>query len=147
MVGRILLFFFISTCFSSQVWVTNDINGVWLISDKDAHVKIFPSYGKYYGEVVWMKFPIDTTTGKPTLDKYNKDPKLRSRPIMNMLVLQNLEFDEDDQEWSGGTIYNPKSGNTYDVSIKMKDRNTFVARFYMTIRSLGQDFVWERVIK
>lgn len=141
---RCILFFVISICFSSS-WVANDISGTWINADKDAHIKIYSSYGKFYGQVVWMKAPLDSITKKPQLDKFNKDPKLRSRPVMNMIVLKNLEFNADDQQWRGGTIYNPKDGSSYDVYIKMTDKNSIELRFYLTLESLGKTFYWTRV--
>jgi uncharacterized protein (DUF2147 family) len=142
---RPILFFFISICFSTPTWIANDISGIWVNSDQDAHIKIYSSNGKFYGHVVWMKMPNDSVTGKPQLDKFNKDPNLRSRPIMNLVVLKDLSFDSENQEWNGGTIYNPKSGSTYDVFSKMMDKNTLEMHFYISIPSLGKTFNWTRV--
>lgn len=142
---RFVLFFLFSFCFSSTSWVANDISGVWVNADKDAHIKIYGSYGKYYGHVVWMEQPNDSITGKPQLDKLNKDTKLRSRAVMNLVVLKDLEFDADDQEWSGGTIYNPKSGSSYDVFCTMVDQKTIEMHFYLSLRSLGKTFLWRRM--
>lgn len=142
---RIAFFFLISFCFSSSAWVGNDISGVWINSDADAHIKMYHSYGKYYGQVVWMKDPLDSITGKPQLDKLNKDPKLRSRAVMNLLVVQNLSFDAKDQEWSGGTIYNPKSGTSYDMSVKMIDKQKLEVLFYVKLRSVGKTVYWTRI--
>ncbi len=142
---RCILFFLIAVCFSSTTWVANDISGVWINSDKDAHIKIYPSYGKFYGQVVWLKSPMDSTTGKPQLDKYNKDPKLRARLVMNMVVLNSLVFDEQNQEWNNGTIYNPKSGNSYDAYCKMIDKNIIEIRFFISIPTIGRTLYWVRL--
>ncbi|MDQ3109799.1 MAG: DUF2147 domain-containing protein [Bacteroidota bacterium] len=142
---RFFILFLISVCFSSTSWVANDISGTWMNADKDAHIKIYGSYGKYYGQIVWMKEPLDSITGKPQLDKLNKDPKLRSRPVMNMIIISGLEFDAGDQEWTDGTIYNPKGGDSYDLYCKMKDKNTLEVHFYMTITTIGKTFFWTRV--
>jgi uncharacterized protein (DUF2147 family) len=142
---KCILFFLITVCFSSTSWVANDISGVWINADKDAHIKLYSSYGKYYGQVVWMKQPIDSATGKPQLDKFNGDPKLRTRPVMNMIVLKDLVFDAKDQQWEGGTIYNPKAGNTFDLFCKMIDKNTLEMHFYLTVTTIGKTFNWKRV--
>jgi uncharacterized protein (DUF2147 family) len=142
---RLVIFFVISVCLSSTTWVANDVSGTWINADKDAHIKIYSSYGKFYGQVVWMKAPLDSVTKKPQLDKFNKDPKLRSRPVMNMIVLKDLTFDADAQQWKGGTIYNPKDGSSYDVYLKLKDKNMLELRFYLTLESLGKTFFWTRV--
>ncbi|CAN5916336.1 DUF2147 domain-containing protein [soil metagenome] len=142
---RLILFLFIATGFSSSSWVSTDISGTWMNADKDAHIKIYPSYGKFYGQIVWMKQPNDSVTGKPQLDKFNKDPKLRSRPVLNMVIIRDLEFDSGDQEWSGGKIYNPKGGDSYDLFCKLIDKNTLEVHFYMTIPALGRTFTWTRI--
>jgi uncharacterized protein (DUF2147 family) len=142
---RAVLFFLLTACFLSGSWVANDISGIWVNNDKDAHIKIFSSYGKFYGQVVWMKCPNDSATGKPQLDKFNKDPKLKSRPVMNMIVLSDLEFDSENQEWNNGKIYNPKTGSYYDIFCTLKDKNTLEMHFYITLRSVGKLFYWNRL--
>ncbi len=142
---RLFVFLFFATCISSTSWVSTDLSGTWMNADKDAHIKIYPSYGKFYGQVVWMKQPNDSITGKPQLDKFNKDPKLRSRPVMNMVIIRDLAFDTKDQEWTGGTIYNPKGGDSYDLYCKLIDKNTLEVHFYMTLPTLGKTFQWTRV--
>ncbi|CAN5317319.1 hypothetical protein BH09BAC5_BH09BAC5_26350 [soil metagenome] len=144
---RILIFFFLAFCISSETPGFSDITGDWINSDNDAHIRIFNSNGKYFGNVIWMKNPIDSITGKPQLDKLNKDPLLQKRPVMNLIVLKNLEYDEALKEWKGGTIYNPKSGSSYDVFCKMSEKNILEMHFYMTFRSFGKVFLWKRIVK
>jgi uncharacterized protein (DUF2147 family) len=142
---RCILFFLITICFSSGTWTANDIAGTWINTDKDGHIKIFSSYGKYYGQIIWMKFPNDSLTGKPQLDIHNKNPELRSRPIMKLIILSDLVFDAEAQEWKDGRIYNPKTGTYYDMYCTMKDKNTLEMHFYLGLRSLGQLFYWTRM--
>ena len=53
--------------------LANDLVGVWLTGKKDGQVKIENLGGKYYGKIVWLKAPIDSTTGKMQLDKNNPE--------------------------------------------------------------------------
>jgi uncharacterized protein (DUF2147 family) len=142
---RIVFFLLTITCFTGASWVANDISGTWINQERDAHIKIYSSYGKFYGQVVWMKNPIDSTTKKPQLDKFNKDPKLRCRPVMNLIIISNLVFDKDKQEWNGGEVYNPKTGDSYDLYCTMKDKSTLEMHFYMTIPAVGKTFNWTRI--
>ncbi|CAN5317444.1 DUF2147 domain-containing protein [soil metagenome] len=144
---RILFLFVTVTCFTSSTWVANDLTGVWLNKDKDSHIKIFASGGKFFGQIVWLKEPIDTVTKKPKLDKHNPDTKFQNRPVMNLIILKNLEFDVDDQEWSDGNVYDPKSGHDYSLTCKLKDKNTMELRGYMGISLLGRTDIWTRVIE
>jgi uncharacterized protein (DUF2147 family) len=142
---RFIFIFLTVTCLGSSTWVANDITGTWLNKDKDAHIKIYGSYGKYYGQIVWLKVPNDPETGKPKLDKHNPDNALKTKPVMNLIILKNLEFDADDQEWDDGEIYDPKSGNDYSLTCTLKDKNTMELRGYMGISLLGRTDIWTRV--
>lgn len=124
----------------------NNIEGVWLNEDKDAHVKIENKNGVFYGNVVWLKTPIDEETGKPKLDKKNPDEQLKKRPIMGLTLLSNFKFDGDD-EWEGGEIYDPKSGKTYSCYMIFTDatKNTLKVRGYIGISLIGRTTYWTRV--
>jgi uncharacterized protein (DUF2147 family) len=49
---------------SAQDFSADDILGVWLNEDKDAHVEIYKEGNKYFGKIIWLKNPIDDETGK-----------------------------------------------------------------------------------
>ncbi len=144
MIRYIILFLFVSQAATTN-WVANDITGIWWNKDKDAKIKIYSSYSKYYGQIHWLKNPIDSATNKPKLDKNNPKKEEQKRPIQGLLILKNLVWDEDDQEWSDGDIYDPKSGNTYSLTCKMKDKNTLELRGYIGISLLGRTDYWTRV--
>lgn len=141
---RFLLGFLFFTGIAATQWVGNDICGIWWNKDKDAKIKVYTSYGKYFGQIHWLKNPIDSLTNKPKLDKNNPDKEARTRPIMGLLILKNLEWDADDQEWDDGNIYDPKSGNTYSLTCKLKDKNTMELRGYIGISLFGRTDIWER---
>lgn len=98
----------------------NDIIGVWMPSEGTSYIKIFKEKGKerYHGKIVWLKEPNDET-GNPKTDPEGK-------AILNMLNLRNFVF--EDGEWTGGTIYDPKSGSTYYCTIEMKNMDKLEVR-------------------
>ena len=63
--------FIIPTSFAQKN--ADDILGVWMNEDKDAHVKITLDGDTFNGVIVWIKDPIDEETGKPKLDDENED--------------------------------------------------------------------------
>ena len=142
MIRYVFLFFFLSSI--ATTWVGNDICGIWWNKDKDAKIKIYLSNGKYWGQIHWLKNPIDTVTNKPKVDKNNPDETQRNRPIMGLLILKNLVWDADDQEWDDGDIYDPKSGNTYSLTCKLTDKNTMELRGYIGFSLLGRTDIWTR---
>lgn len=124
----------------------DDILGAWLNEDKDAHVQIYKDTGKYFGEIVWIKDPIDEETGKPKLDDENQDESLRSRPIMGLMLLRDFEFDGDD-EWESGRIYDPKNGKDYKCYMEFEEdtKDKLKVRGYIGFSMLGRTTYWTRV--
>lgn len=125
----------------------DDILGVWLNEDKDAHVDIYKDGDKYFGKVVWLKDPIREETGKPKLDRENQDESLRSQPVMGLLLLNNFEFDGDD-EWEDGTIYDPKNGKTYKCYMEFDEDDNLdklKVRGFIGFSMIGRTTYWTRV--
>jgi uncharacterized protein (DUF2147 family) len=122
----------------------SDVIGVWLNQDEDAHVEMFKRDGKIYGKIVWLKEPIDADTGKPKTDKHNPDPKLKSVPTLGLEILKGFSFDGKD-EWSGGEIYDPKSGKTYSSYMEFESKDKLKIRGYIGVSLLGRTTYWTRV--
>jgi uncharacterized protein (DUF2147 family) len=128
----------------AATFVADDITGVWYNQEKDAKIRIFALNGKYCGKIEWLKTPIDPETGKPKLDKHNPKAERKTRPILGLVILANLTFDADDQEWEDGSIYDPKSGNTYSLTCTLTDKNTMNLRGYIGFSLLGRTDIWTR---
>jgi len=127
-----------------QTTRVNDILGTWLNEDQDAHIEIYEQGGKYFGKIIWLKFPLDDVTGQPKLDTKNASEILRSRPVLGMLILKDFVYD-DDGEWEDGEIYDPKNGKTYDCYMAFEDKNILKIRGYIGISLLGRTTYWTRV--
>lgn len=121
-----------------------DVIGVWLNQDEDAHVEMFKRDGKIYGKIVWLKEPLDAETGKPKTDKNNPDPKLKSTPTLGLEILKGFSFDGK-KEWSGGEIYDPKSGKTYSSYMTFENKDKLKIRGYIGVSLLGRTTYWKRV--
>lgn len=135
----ILIFTGIAATYSAaQAQSSSDIVGLWMPSEGTAYVKVFKEKGKekYHGRIVWLREPNDEQ-GKPKHCP-NGDP------IMNMLNLRNFVF--EDGEWTEGTIYDPKSGNTYYCSIEMVNKNKLEVRGSLDPYGIvGRTDVWVRM--
>jgi uncharacterized protein (DUF2147 family) len=122
----------------------DDIAGVWLTGKADGQVKIEKVAGKYYGKIVWLKEPIDSTTGKMQLDKNNPEKSKRLYPVKGLRILKDFEFVERGK-WENGTIYDPENGKTYSCNISMENINKLNIRGYIGISLFGRTDVWTRV--
>jgi uncharacterized protein (DUF2147 family) len=151
----ILLF---AVCWAAPGYGANkadDLLGQWYSEDNDSKVVVTKVKGKYVGEIIWLKEPVygkdEKDTGKPKRDKNNPAKKLRKRPVIGIQVLKGFSFDAKDQEWNGGTIYDPEKGKTYKCVIKFekdakvhKGKKLYV-RGYIGIPTLGRTTYWTYV--
>lgn len=141
----VLFLFLLFTPVNLLAQEQNALVGIWLIQDKDAKIEIFEKAGKFYGKIAWMKFPKDEN-GNDKVDDKNPDPALRSRKKQDLVIMSGFTYDSSEKEWSGGTIYDSKSGKTYDGYIKLReDGSLFMKGYILGIRFLGRSNIWTRV--
>lgn len=118
------------------------VKGVWLNDNKDAKVEIYKSGDKYFGKITWTKDQYEADGKTLKKDSKNADEKLRSRTILNMVILSDLSY--DDGEWTGGELYDPKSGKTYKSKVKLKGSNLEI-RGYVGSPMFGKSTTWTRI--
>jgi len=128
---------------SAQIHKTDDIVGTWLNQEATGKMTLYKENGKYYGKLVWLRTPLDSITGLPRTDKENPDATLKSTPLIGLVNMKNFSFDGKD-EWSGGTIYDPKNGKTYKCYIQFESSNKLKIRGYIGISLLGRNTYWTR---
>lgn len=136
----LLLFLCLSVAVFSQK--ADDIIGTWLTGSEKAKVQIFKSGDKYYGTIVWLRNPT-YEDGTPKVDKNNPDKSKQGNTIVGLNMLKNFSFDED--EWNGGTIYDPENGKLYSCKISIRDGNKLDVRGYIGISLLGRTETWFKV--
>ena len=123
---------------------TDEILGIWLTTGKEpAKVQIYKSGNKYYGKIIWLQYPIDNA-GKVKTDIKNPDQSKRSNTVIGLVIITNFTFNGED-EWKGGDIYDPESGNTYSSYLLLKDKNTLKVRGYVGLSIFGRTEIWSRV--
>ena len=60
--------------------------GTWLTQNGDAHIRIAKCGANVCGTIVWLRNPIDATTGEAPIDLRNPDPAQRERKIMGLRI-------------------------------------------------------------
>ncbi|HPS39620.1 MAG TPA: DUF2147 domain-containing protein [Candidatus Cloacimonadota bacterium] len=119
------------------------ILGTWYNGEKTSKIQVYKtSNGNYAGKIVWLKVP-NNEAGTPRLDVKNPDKSLRSRPLMNMVVLTGLKS-KGEGKFDGGKIYDPKSGNTYSCKGELKGDNTLALRGFIGVSLVGRTDTWTR---
>lgn len=119
-----------------------DVIGKWKLEDGTAIVEIYKSGEVFNGKIVWLNEP-NGPDGKPAKDTNNPDTSLRSREIMGLNMLDGLK--KSGNEYSGGRIYDPGNGKTYNCSMKVEG-NVLKVRGSLDKKGLlGRTMDWFRV--
>ena len=121
----------------------SDVYGYWLNESKEYIVEIYNDNNVIKGKVIWLSEAKDIY-GQPLRDVMNDEPKYRSRLIMGLDVLDGFEFDED--VWKSGILYNFKTGNDYNIRMKIDNKGQLrLTGYYGILFFLGKTKVWTRV--
>lgn len=132
--------------FSYSVYSQADkVAGIWLTQDGDSQVKIYKSTdNKYFGQIKWLKNP--TEDGKPKLDKKNPNASLKSRPLLDLMLLSGFVYNASKNQWVDGTIYDPKSGKTYNCFMWFDSKSPDVlhVKGYIGFSWIGRQVEWKR---
>ncbi len=119
-----------------------DVIGKWKLEDGTAIVEVYKSGDVYNGKIVWLSEPTEED-GTPAKDTNNPDPKLRSREILGLNMLHGLK--KDGSKYSGGKIYDPGNGKTYNCSMQVSG-DVLKVRGSLDARGLlGRTMDWFRV--
>jgi uncharacterized protein (DUF2147 family) len=138
----LLLFILLSPLTLSQDRDGNGILGAWLTAGGESKVEIYKCDSvTYCGKVIWLRDPLKE--GKPVADDKNPEDSLKSRPILGLQILRGFTY-ADDLLWSGGKIYDPKSGNDYGAKMTLVDERNLELRGYVVIPLFGRTEKWTR---
>jgi uncharacterized protein (DUF2147 family) len=71
---------------------------------------------------------------------------LRNRRVVGLQILSGLvASDQNPVSWTGGTIYDPVSGNTYRCRLELDSHDRLRLRGYVGIPLVGRTTTWTRV--
>jgi uncharacterized protein (DUF2147 family) len=115
------------------------VEGVWRTAEGDGLVEVRPCGPAVCGYLIdHAKLKADPGA----MDVMNADPHMRTRPMMDMLLLAH--FTGGPQAYTDGRIYNPENGKTYVGELHLLD----AARLKVTgclVKPLCGSQVWKRV--
>ena len=142
---KLLLFLALMITGSSLIFAQADkVIGFWLTEKGTSQVEIYKAEdGKYFGRISWLEELNEN--GKPKVDEENPDDALKSRPILGLNILEGFDYNQEDQEWENGSIYDPDNGKTYDCYIWFDDDVNVlnIKGFVMGMRFLGRSTAWK----
>lgn len=119
-----------------------DVIGKWKLEDGTAIVEVYQQGDAFNGKIVWLEKP-DGPDGKPAVDRNNPDKNLQSRQLMGLNMLSGLK--KNGGEYTGGKIYDPGNGKTYNCSMKVEGDVLKVRGSLDKKGLLGRTMDWFRV--
>jgi uncharacterized protein (DUF2147 family) len=115
--------------------------GLW--KTQDAQVEIFEADGKLNGKISALNKEY-TSDGIEKTDISNPDPAKRRRPLIGLVFMTGFTR-EGSGRWDHGTVYDPKTGNTYASFLEYDGGDTLKLRGYIGISLIGRTAVWTKV--
>ena len=116
--------------------------GQWVTAGGESRVEITKCDSiTYCGKIVWLRDPLKD--GRPVVDDKNPVDSLKTRPVLGLEILRNFTY-AGDNVWSGGKIYDPKSGNDYSAKMTLVDEKNLDLRGYVVIPLFGRTEHWVR---
>jgi uncharacterized protein (DUF2147 family) len=138
----LLLLVLLSPLTFSQDRDREGILGTWLTAGGESQVEIYRCDSiRYCGKIIWLRDPLKE--GKPVTDDKNLEDSLKSRPVFGLQILRGFTY-AGDRLWSGGKIYDPKSGNDYSAKMTLVDEQNLDLRGYVVIPLFGRTEKWTR---
>jgi uncharacterized protein (DUF2147 family) len=128
---------------SAQSGPAPQIAGVWEAEDGRMKIEMFDAGGAYAGRLLWGQRAVEADGKTFKRDIHNPDPKLRSRSLQGITILQNLKWDARDRRWEGGTLYDGTSGRSISAHLRLVN-GKLEMRGYMGSPMLGRTITFRR---
>lgn len=142
MITRVLISLIFLLPLSALLSQEDAIVATWWNADKTSHIRIFKATnGKYYGKIEWLE------TEPERKDVNNPDPSKQDEPLIGLMILKGFSWDGDKQQWTGGTVYDPENGKTYDCYMWFEDDpdELHIKGYVMGMKFVGRETAWEKV--
>lgn len=107
-------------------------------------VNVYKKGNTYEAQIIWLEHPLDKN-GKPRLDVLNPNSSLRSVRGDKIIIVRGLVYDSKNNRWSGGKIYNPVTGKTYDAMAEFESPTELKMRGYVGKPAFGKSFIWTKL--
>ena len=127
--------------------ITNTINsqsifGKWYSTNEetgeiDSVIEVYKKQEKAFAKIIEIK----NNERRNAVCDLCKD-KNKNKPILGLNILNGLE--RDGEEWSGGTILDPRNGNVYKCCIQLVQKDKLKIRGYLGLALFGKTAYWQR---
>jgi len=137
MFKAVIGFWLVNLFFLSPQEKNENIVGIWLTQEGNSKVEIYEDGGTYHGKIVWLEKTTDKK-GRPLTDKNNPDKSLKDRPILGLVMLQDIALKDDGKGY--GKIYTPKRGMTLDCELEATNNEELTITIF--VRGFTRTQTW-----
>ncbi|MFZ6025371.1 MAG: DUF2147 domain-containing protein [Bacteroidota bacterium] len=136
----------LASSFKKPVTNGDTIIGKWMaVEDKNIIVQVFKTDEEYKAVITCFDDTDDKTRPMAIrCDTKNPDKTLRTKKIIGLEVLRGLSYNDKEDEWQDGHIYDPSSGKEYNAKAWLTDDGNLKVRGYWHFECLGKNMSFSR---
>lgn len=132
------LFFLIALSFTTKA---QTISGKWETFDdktkeKKALIEIYKTDNNYSAKI------IKSFVGEKNAICEECEGDKKNKPIIGLVIIEDVK--KNDNEYNGGTILDPESGEVYSCNLKLVSNNKLKVRGYLGLSLFGRTQYWIR---
>lgn len=123
-----------------------DIEGYWLTEKGEmiAEIHRCDDDSTFCGWIRWLEDSLDKE-GRLLTDSNNPIDSLQGRELLDMKLMWGFIFDENEETWDSGRIYNAENGKTYHASMQLLSSDSLKLKGSLDKRGwLGGSTIWTR---
>ncbi len=130
----VILLFLTLSSFKTIDDSADKIIGKWILPD-NIKIEIFKKNNKFYGKII----DLEGFNSGQTKDIKNPDKSLRNKELIGKIIISDLEYDSNLNQWINGTIYAPQKGIELNLKINYAKENELEAE-------ASKLFFWKSII-
>ena len=126
---------------------SNQIVGRWMSAENNLEVEIFKAGDSFNAKVVWIDDSDDKSRPMNTrCDFRNPDEALRNRKIIGLVVMKDLTYNSENNDWEQGKIYDPHNGKDWNAKACFTKGGLLKVRGYWGYQLLGKDLLFRKIL-
>jgi len=133
----------LSFCAHAQT-AANKVCGKWECDEKNLIIEVTKNDGGFKAKIMWFKADNVQLMGSYT-DVNNPDPKLRSRKLIGMNVLDGLVYKPATNSWEDGMIYDSRHGRYWNSSAYINKDGLLKVKGYWHFKFIGHTMTFYRL--
>jgi uncharacterized protein (DUF2147 family) len=143
----VMLFMLSKTLTAFSTAPCDKICGKWQSEKKNCIVQVYREDDEFRAKLLWFDDSDDPSKPMETrIDHKNPDKSLRTRKLIGMNVLENLEYHSKTDSWENGIIYDAQTGKKWNSCASLTNDGVLKVSGYWHFKFLGRTMNFHRVL-